>query len=252
MAGRGTGERPVDGVAAPLGDIVGRPPAGSWLVAGYFTPDYRPWAETLANSLKEQGAPFHLFASPKLGGGWEVNTRAKPTAILKAMDEYPDKVIVWLDADCTVHGDLSPLARLRADVAARAVARVKPRGVSYTARAGTMVFKPRPPARRFVAAWADYAAIARPCDHDQHALLMALAQVPDVTFETLPTMWAAQPDEDAAAAIILHGSASRQPSFIDAVLADPSLPSEQRRQWRRRQRGRGLRARIRELMGALG
>jgi hypothetical protein len=162
--------------APPLADIIGGPPPGNWLAAGYFTPDYRPWAEALAASLDAHGAPFHLLACPKLDGGWEVNTRAKPTAILRVMDRYPDKVIVWLDADCTVHGDLAPLARLRADVAARAVARAKRRGVGYMARTGTMVFKPHAAARRFVAAWADNAAAARRWDDDQHARVRAMVR----------------------------------------------------------------------------
>jgi hypothetical protein len=61
-------------------------------------------------------APYHFFAWDKVPGGWETNTRLKPTAILKAMDFYPEKVLIWVDVDCTVRGDLSPLANLRADV----------------------------------------------------------------------------------------------------------------------------------------
>src|SRR6185436_11079559 len=38
---------------------------------------------------------------------------------LAAMDRHPDQVIVWLDVDYIVHGDLSPLADIRGDVAFR-------------------------------------------------------------------------------------------------------------------------------------
>ena len=42
---------------------------------------------------------------------------AKAQHILAAMNRHPDEVIVWLDVDCIVHGDLSPLADIRGDVA---------------------------------------------------------------------------------------------------------------------------------------
>src|SRR5918992_6126172 len=85
------------------------PPPTRWLVCGYFTPDYRHCAEALAASLRTHHAPHHLFAIAK-AGTWEATSRQKPSAILGAMDRYPDKVIVWLDVDCQVLGDLSPLA----------------------------------------------------------------------------------------------------------------------------------------------
>src|SRR5262245_42953256 len=87
----------------PLGDLKGGR-VEDWLVIGWFTEDatYRPLAERFATNLAEHGAPFHLFAKPVLGKGW--NTWRKPSVVLEAMDAYPGKAIVLMDVDCTVRG----------------------------------------------------------------------------------------------------------------------------------------------------
>jgi hypothetical protein len=133
------------------------------------------------------------------------NTRLKPTAILKAMDFYPDKVLIWLDVDCTVHGDLSPLANLRADVAAYAATRKHKWGsrLRYQVLSGTMVFRPTVQARGFVREWQRIADSGSRFDRDQKSLLQALGQVPGVTFEKLPQIYCAR----SLPAIVLHDNA---------------------------------------------
>ena len=71
---------------------------------------------------------------------------AKPQQILAAMDCHPDRVIVWLDVDCVVYGDLSPLAETRADVAFRMHSKYRRwhKGTRFRAQSGTMVFRPTP------------------------------------------------------------------------------------------------------------
>lgn len=195
-------------------DVVSAVPDTSpWLVCGYFTPDYSHWAEVLAASLRTHDAPYHLFAIAQ-AGGWEANSRQKPMAILKAMDRYTDKVIVWLDVDCQVHGDLSPLADLRADVAAYTRTRQPKwrRRQRYLIKSGTMVFKPTAPARAFVAAWAENAAGGERWDADQHSLLKTFGELSDVTFQRLPHTWCTVVGERHANgnAIIEHSSAARE------------------------------------------
>jgi hypothetical protein len=200
-------------------DLIADQTPDGWLVAGYFTPDYRHWAQGLAASLDSHGAPYHLFAVPKVAGGWEANTRAKPQAILTAMDRYPDKTLIWLDVDCTVHGDLSPLANLRGDVAAFARARQRARGeTGYVIRSGTLVFKPNPHAGRLVETWRDHAADSIAFSHDQQSLRTALAATPGVTFELLRHVWCAVDNETVPGAIIRHTSAGRSQFKMSKLL----------------------------------
>jgi hypothetical protein len=195
-------------------DLVSADPhAGRWLVCGYFTPDYRRWAETLAVSLRHHNAPYHLFATTR-AGTWEANSRQKPAAILNAMDRYPDKVIVWLDVDCQVLGDLSPLADLRADFAAYTRTRQPKwrRRQRFLVKSGTMVFKPTEAARAFVSEWSKNATRAQPWDSDQHSLLKTFGEMSGVTFQRLPHTWCAVVGERHADGkpIIQHASAARE------------------------------------------
>jgi hypothetical protein len=88
---------------------------------------------------------------------------AKARHILAAMDRHPDQVIVWLDVDCIVHGDLSPLADIRGDVAFRMHSKFRRhhKGARFRAQSGTMVFRPTPEARQFVELWSKRPRVRR-------------------------------------------------------------------------------------------
>jgi hypothetical protein len=184
--------------------------ARPWIVCGFFTPDYRPWAERLIASLEAHGAPHDIVERPKLVGGWEANTMAKARAVLEAMDRHPGKVVVFLDVDCEVRGDLAPLAHLSADVAFYVRARRRRRGgMRFGVRSGTLVLKPTAAARRFVDAWVEASATAEHGDVDQTTLMLAIGSVPGVSFEPLDAKWCATAGDNVAEPVILHDQASR-------------------------------------------
>jgi hypothetical protein len=64
----------------------------TYVVCGFYTPDYHRWLPKLIDSLRLRGALL-LRRVPKTRGGWEANTMAKPVHILAAMDRDPDRVI---------------------------------------------------------------------------------------------------------------------------------------------------------------
>jgi len=55
----------------------------------------------LLKSLKQFDIPFHIEQTKDLGS-WIRNTSQKPSVILKCLDMFPDKNIVYLDADCSI------------------------------------------------------------------------------------------------------------------------------------------------------
>ena len=87
-------------------------------------------------------------------GQWEANTMRKPHEVAKALDRHPDKVVIFIDVYCVVHGALDALAGIRGDVAF--YVRTKYRrngGMRFGTRSGTLVFRPTDMARAFVANW---------------------------------------------------------------------------------------------------
>ena len=90
----------------------------------------------------------------------------------------PDEVIVWLDVDCIVHGDLSPLADIRGDVAFRMHSKFRRhhKGARFRAQSGTMVFRPTPEARQFVECWKQASERAPYGEIDQSSQVVAMAE----------------------------------------------------------------------------
>ena len=84
-------------------DIVtdlGRPT--THIVTGFFTPNYRPLAETFSANLVQFAIPHHLFAVQQ--SDWKSATLLKPRIITKARNLYEDKIIAFMDVDCIVRG----------------------------------------------------------------------------------------------------------------------------------------------------
>ena len=152
---------------------------GSVVVCGFYTEDYRRWLIPLVASLDRLGQAHDFVLAEKAGQMWETNTMAKAAHILAAMDRHPDEVIVWLDVDCIVHGDLSPLADIRGDVAFRMYSKFRKhhKGARFRAQSGTMVFRPTPEARQFVDIWKQASERAPYGEIDQSSQLVAMARV---------------------------------------------------------------------------
>jgi hypothetical protein len=161
---------------------------GSVIVCGFYTEDYRRWLVPLVASLDRLGQAHDFVLTEKAGQQWETNTMAKARHILAAMDRHPDRVIVWIDVDCIVHGDLSPLADIRGDVAFRMHSKFRRhhKGARFRAQSGTMVFRPTPEARQFAECWKRASQRAPYGEIDQSSQVVAMAESIGTTFVPLP------------------------------------------------------------------
>lgn len=197
----------------------------NWIVVGWFTPDYRHWAERLATSLENTATPYHLRACDKGQGFWEAETMRKPRIVRGLRELYSDKTLILLDVDCEVRRSLDPLAAsiigdVAAYVRAKTAGRAKDRA-RIKVMSGTMVFRPTPGADRFIDAWEEALSECESTDVDQTALMIALGRATNFTFQPLGAEYcaldrAAHPDP-----VILHDNAS-----LNAVKARGPLPRE--------------------------
>jgi hypothetical protein len=192
------------------GDIVGGTPEG-WLAIGWFTPDYRPLAEKFAANLVEHGAPFHLFARPKLTEGW--NTLQKPSVVLAAMDAYPAQSLVLMDVDCIIRGDISPVKNIAADVGitikARQVRgrdRMSQKRVIVTASSRVVVFRPSEGARAFASEWQRLCGRATTGGDEAHMIWAYLLR-PEISYAQVREGYAGREiSRDTGSAVIAHDS----------------------------------------------
>jgi len=103
----------------------------------------------------------------------------KPHEVAKALARHPDKVVIFIDVDCVVHGPLDALANIRGDVAF--YVRTKYRrngGMRFGTRSETVVFRPTEMARTFVDNWIAAAKEAPWGDVDQTPLAIAIGRTP--------------------------------------------------------------------------
>ena len=168
----------------------GREGVAGLVVCGFYTPDYRHWVPDLEAGIEHSGAKHDFVEMARVAGGWEANTRQKPVEVMHAMVRHSGDVIVFIDVDCTVRGDLSPLEALRADVAFYLKGKIR-RGGGYAlhARSGTLVLKPTNGAREFVQKWIALSRSSRYGDVDQTSLALAIGECPKTTFQPLAETW---------------------------------------------------------------
>jgi hypothetical protein len=139
-----------------VGDIVGvkEPGTQSWIVSGWFTPDYRWRAESLAGQLEVAGAPYHLFATQKIGA-WGSETRRKPEFLRNACDLYQGKAVVLMDVDNIVLGPLDGIDDFAADVSFTLGVKIRRGELRCMFGSQTVIVRPTCGGRRFVEAWSN-------------------------------------------------------------------------------------------------
>ncbi len=198
----------------PGDDLMSQIEPGEWIVSGFFTPDYRHWAERLAQSLDAVGAPYRLMATEKAAGGWESNTMRKPIWVREAMAANTGRVVIFLDVDCVVLGDLAPLAALDCDIAAFFGAKLRTKRMrdrlKFGVRSGTLVLPPTQNARKLVDEWIAAGKESGRLEVDQATLMLAMTRVSGLKLVFLDAKWCATEGDTVNSPVVQHSAASRE------------------------------------------
>lgn len=190
-----------------------------YIVCGWYTPDYRQWADALRENLSYLGERHDIVEVPPMCGGWERNTMRKPEQLLAAMERHPDDVIILLDVDCEVRRGLDALCRIKGDAGLYFRGKIHRNGVSrLNIRSGTMVVRNTEPALRFIRKWIDLGREAPRGTVDQATLPIAMATTPGLTVDVLGNEFCAVPADGVPNPTILHDSASRYTPKVSRLL----------------------------------
>jgi hypothetical protein len=192
-----------------------------WIVIGWYTPDYRPYAVSLASQLDAYQTPYHFFGIAKPEGhSWEELTRMKPEVVLRAMDRHPGKTLVLFDIDVTVLKPIAEMRHIRGDVSFYMSVR-NPRGnrIKFSCSSRAMVVRPTPECRYFMQAWRDRCATIRRYAFDETVLMLILARSSYISFSPLPEIYSARDRNTApAGAAVVHESASASSFKMSGLL----------------------------------
>ncbi len=192
------------------------------IVCGWYTPDYSHWADNLRLDLDALGEPHDIIMVEKATGGWERNTMRKPAMLRDAIRRHDDKIVIFVDVDCSVREPLSDLASIRGDVGLYFRCRYLRDGTArLTARTGTIVAKPIGIVRDLLLEWERLSDAAPRGSVDQRTLPMAIANIAGINIETIDARYCAVRGDAVARPAILHDNASRShakvPSWLRAL-----------------------------------
>lgn len=191
---------------APYTDIIQRSDS-PFIVVGFFTPGYASAAMAFAKNLVEHRISHHLYARPNAEGDWFSQTRQKPSVLTAARKDYPEDVLVLMDIDCRVRGDINGILHSPGDVALRTKRTTAGRRYALKPCTRVMVLRPTAGSTAFVSAW--QAACQSSLRGSAEAVLMlSMSDTPEsYSVGTMPLRYAGMELHDAPAdALIVHDS----------------------------------------------
>lgn len=142
-----------------------------FLVCCFFTPSYQEHAQKLKQSLEQLGIDYNLQPVPEQGH-WEANTRVKPYFLSHCLQIFPDRDILYLDADAVVKHPLNHFNKVIADVAVYNTKRAE--GMSHDYLTGTIFLKNTKATKDFVAEWCAVQSNCHPTMVDQDSFDIAM------------------------------------------------------------------------------
>lgn len=138
--------------------------ADSFVICCFFTDSYLTHALSLKQSLDKLSLSYYL--KPVADAGyWEANTRIKPYFIKACLEAYPNKNILYLDADSVVKKPLSYFNTIDADICIYATGNQP--GMSHDYLTGTIFFANTESTLMFIDVWIASQAEASKTQVDQ-------------------------------------------------------------------------------------
>lgn len=182
---------------------------GPYTVVGFYTPDYEHLWENLEASLRRHQEPYHFMSVEKEPGGWEQNTLLKAHVLCQLIDRSPARTLIYLDVDTEVLEPLRPLLdEVRADLGLSLNARIRRNGAyKLHVISNVMLLHPTAGTKAFLRSWAKHSVDANHGDVDQTALVSALGDCYETTFQPLHPKWTGRAGYPSPA--IVHANASR-------------------------------------------
>ena len=155
----------------------------SFIVCCFYTDSYRSHALNLKESLDKFNLNYY-FKEVEDAGYWEANTRIKPHFILECLKKFPNKNILYLDADALVKKPLDYFNTIDADVAFYKTKGLP--GMSHDYLASTMFFSNTANSMTLVEQWITEQLDGKQTQVDQDSLDVAMEKLGDtLTVEAL-------------------------------------------------------------------
>jgi hypothetical protein len=103
------------------------------VIVSIYTTDngYERYALSLISSLNKFNLTHYIEGHETKGGTWDEITKYKPYVLMKAMEKYPGRAVVWVDADATFEKMPTHFLKIKKDFAVHYVDNMLASGVVY-------------------------------------------------------------------------------------------------------------------------
>lgn len=179
-----------------------------FVVCAFFTDNYADQVASLAASVESFGLAFYKKRYDSRGF-WEANTRIKPEFLLHCLDKFPDKDVLYLDADSVMKKFPDLLVNFNGDIGV--YASDTRQGFTHSYLTGTLFLTNNDCVRRFLHRWIESQG-AKATDVDQDGFQKAVQWSTDVRVVSLPASYTKIFDRSdmGGEAVIEHYQASRR------------------------------------------
>lgn len=156
----------------------------SFIVCCFYTESYHEHAMRLKSSLDKFSLSYY-FSQVEDAGYWEANTRLKPHFVMECLNKFPEKDVLYLDADAIVKQPIDYFNNVTADVAFYKTKGMP--GMSHDYLASTMFFKNTEPTKALVQQWITEQVDGKNTQVDQDSLDQAMIKFENkISVEPLP------------------------------------------------------------------
>lgn len=184
------------------------PIADKPILVSYYTEGngYEECAKRLRRSLKILPIEHDIQPVPNLGN-WNKNTSYKPTFMLQMMEKYPNRMLVWVDADAVLHKYPHLLVGMQETIGVHIR---NDHQFTNDLLSGTVAIRANQEGKDIVQQWQKNCA-AYPTRWDQACLQMIVQQLQPSKMKLLPAEYCAIFDTMLVSdPVIEHFQASRQ------------------------------------------
>lgn len=180
----------------------------SYVACAFYTPNYLPQILSLKRSLEAHGIS-HFFKRYDRLPTWEQNTRLKPVFVEYCLCKFPDKDVLYLDADAVVRKPLDFFNDLKSDVSL--LIRPQKQGNLHFLRisAGTVFVRNTEGGRRFANLWKSAESSCSRLMLDEDMVYLAFEKLAGVSIAVLPPTYYKIFDRPGSDPVIEHFQASR-------------------------------------------
>jgi hypothetical protein len=181
----------------------------SYVVCAFYTQSYLPQITSLRRSLEEHGIN-HFLKRYERRATWESTTRLKPVFLDYCLRRFPERDVLYLDADAVVRKPLAFFDGQQSDVSLL-FHPTRVGGTHYLRiSAGTVFVRNTEGGRRFASLWKAQEARCGPLTVDEDMIYMAFGDLAGVSITVLPPTYYKIFDKPGAEPVIEHFQASRR------------------------------------------